>query len=213
MRTIFAGTSLALLIAGTAMAQDMPPPEGQPPMAMAPLKRADVPALVAARFAQLDMNHDGVLTEADRDLMREQHRAEMVAGMKEHRDRAFAAMDANKDGVITRQEFDNAPPLPPPPLPPHGGPSRPAPMRGGMGMGLIGGRRMLEEADANHDGKVTLAEAQKAALDAFDKADVNHDGVLDRDEMMVAMRERMAKMGGHRWGGPGGDDMRPLRKD
>ena len=222
MRDILGGASLAMLLAGAAMAQDVPPPGGPQPMEA--LKRADVPDMVARSFARMDLNHDGVLTDADRDLMREQRRADMVARLKEHRDRDFAAMDANRDGSLSRQEFDNAPPPPPPPGGPEmagrqpgpdGAPPPPPPGAGprrgpGMGLGVLGGRRLLEQADANHDGKVTLAEAQKAALEAFDKADVNHDGVLDRDEMMVALRERMGER--HR-GGPGRDDMRPPRKD
>jgi len=195
MRNLLAGAGLAVLLAGAATAQQMPPPPGAmggpPPQPMLPLKRADVPAMVARHFAMLDANHDGALTESDRQMRRDQHRAEMVEGMKRHRDEAFAAMDANKDGQISRQEFDNAAPPPPPP----GGPGMRHGMRGGgMGFGMIGGR-MLEKADANHDGKVTLAEAQATALQMFDKADVNHDGVLDRDEMMVAMRERMGGEG------------------
>ncbi|MDO6415921.1 EF-hand domain-containing protein [Sphingomonas sp. BIUV-7] len=87
---------------------------------------------------------------------------------------------------------------------PRGGPDGPGgmdrPMRG-PGMGMISGR-LLEQADLNHDGKVTLAEAQKAALGWFDKADVNHDGTIDRDEMIVAMQGHMRGRGGH--GGPEG---------
>lgn len=66
---------------------------------------------------------------------------------------------------------------------------------------MIGGK-WFDKADANHNGKVTLAEAKAAALAAFDKADVNHDGTLDRDEMRAAMMMQMR--GGH--GGRGGPD-------
>jgi hypothetical protein len=37
-------------------------------------------------------------------------------------------------------------------------------------------------ADTNHDGRVSLAEAQAAALAHFDKADINHDGTISPDE-------------------------------
>ncbi len=52
---------------------------------------------------------------------------------------------------------------------------------GGMGMGGFG-ERMFEMADTNHDGRVSLAEAQAAALAHFDKADLNHDGKITPDE-------------------------------
>jgi hypothetical protein len=51
----------------------------------------------------------------------------------------------------------------------------------GMGMHGFGGH-LFEMADANHDGRVSLAEAQAAALAHFDKADLNHDGKITPDE-------------------------------
>ena len=42
--------------------------------------------------------------------------------------------------------------------------------------------------DANHDGKVSKAEAQKnpAVSQMFDQADTNHDGFLSKDEFSAA---------------------------
>ena len=40
--------------------------------------------------------------------------------------------------------------------------------------------------DANHDGKVTLAEAQGEMAAMFDRYDVNHDGVISPAEMQEA---------------------------
>lgn len=261
MRVFLTGAALSLLLAGAAVAQGagdgagmMPPPpppggmEGHPPM-MGPLKRADVPAMVAKHFAMLDLNKDGVFDDADRVAMVAKRRADREAEVKADRDRMFAALDANKDGSISREEFDAPPPRfggrgpegrgrpdgpegrdvpggpggpdhtrgpgrgPGPDGPGHDGPGAGPGRMGGMGMrghggpgfGMMGGR-MLEKADANHDGKVTLAEAQKAALAAFDKADVNHDGMIDRDEMIVAMQHRMHGDGpdGDRRHGPEG---------
>jgi Ca2+-binding EF-hand superfamily protein len=181
-----------------------------------PLRRADVQAMVARHFAMMDLNHDNVIDDADRVAMVAERRAEREARMKAHRDHMFAALDANKDGTISRQEFDAPapPPPPPPPLSEDRGPSGPgrtgvvgpdAPHEGGWRFGMMGGP-LLERADANHDGKVTLAEARKAALAWFDKADVNHDGTIDRDEMIVAMQDRMRGPDGHgRRGRPDGE--------
>jgi len=52
---------------------------------------------LAARFDQMDVNKDGYLDKADRELR-----------MKQHRDAWFAAADTNKDGQISKAEFDAA---------------------------------------------------------------------------------------------------------
>ena len=57
------------------------------------------------------------------------------------------------------------------------------------GMGSFGGH-MFEMADANKDGRVTLQEAQAAALKHFDMADANRDGQVTPDERRQ-MHERM----------------------
>jgi len=51
-----------------------------------------------------------------------------------------------------------------------------------MGMG----GHLFEMVDANHDGRVSLQEAQSAALQHFNRADLNHDGKLTPDEMRQA---------------------------
>jgi hypothetical protein len=65
---------------------------------------------------------------------------------------------------------------------------------GGMDMGGMGmdgmGMHLFEMADANHDGRVSLAEAEGAALAHFDKADVNHDGKITPDEHLQ-IREKI----------------------
>lgn len=52
---------------------------------------------LAARFDQMDVNKDGFLDKADRELR-----------MKQHRDTWFAAADTNKDGQLSKAEFDAA---------------------------------------------------------------------------------------------------------
>ena len=49
---------------------------------------------------------------------------------------------------------------------------------------------MIERLDANHDGKVSRAEAESAALARFDAADTNHDGTLSDAERQAARRQR-----------------------
>jgi Ca2+-binding EF-hand superfamily protein len=218
MRILVTGALLAALLAGPALAQEDAPPPPPPPMGspdgppppsppmMQPIRRADVPGLVQQHFAMMDLNRDGVIDDRDRVMMVAQRRAEREARIKADRDRMFAELDTNHDGQISRAEFD-APPPPPSGargLGRPGGPGGPGRMGlHGPGFGMMGGR-LLDMADANDDGRITLAEAQKAALAAFDRADVNHDGVVDRDEMVVAMHDR------GRWGRD--DDRRGKRR-
>jgi EF hand domain-containing protein len=54
-------------------------------------------------------------------------------------------------------------------------------MRGMRHMAMMGGR-MFDMADANKDGRVSLQEAQTAALQHFDMADTNRDGQVTPDE-------------------------------
>jgi hypothetical protein len=122
----------------------------------------------AAMFDRLDTNHDGNIS-----------RQEFTAGRPEvHQERV----------MIMRGGPDGAPGAPGalPPMDGHPGMGMEMHMRhmggmGGKGMAGFGGH-LFEMADANHDGRVSLAEAQAAALAHFDQADVNHDGKITPDE-------------------------------
>lgn len=126
----------------------------------------------------------------------------------------FDRLDTNHDGMISRQEYmaarpriverqvirigdGNAPAMP-------GGPGEHRMvmrmhgmgegMRMGMGMGGFG-VHLFDMADTNHDGRVSLQEAQAAALAHFDRADLNHDGKITPDErqqmhQMIRMERR-----------------------
>lgn len=175
------------------------------------MTRAEVADHVAKMFARLDTNHDGYITKDEVEALHAKMMAEMDKGgdmqkrMAEHgmtmgdRGAAFDRLDTNHDGNISRQEFmagkaqvreervmvmrnaDGAPGAMPPM---EGMDGMKMHMRhmGGMGMGMGMGGHLLEMADANHDGRVSLAEAQAAALAHFDKADLNHDGKITPDE-------------------------------
>lgn len=134
-----------------------------------------------------DGNHDGAIS-----------RDEYMAGAAER----FARMDANGDGRISSDEMQARGDGPRrmrrdiagrggsdeavPPADDGAGPPHRRPI-GGMGMG---GGRMMERLDADHDGKISRDEMRAMADRQFARLDLNHDGVVDQTEMaaMRAMR-------------------------
>jgi EF-hand domain pair/EF hand len=195
---IFGG--LAVLLAVPAIAQ-MAGRDGPRKGAGEPVTRAQIETRIKDRFAAADTNRDGSIT-------REEMAAQREAKQDDRRDRHFAMLDADKNGSVSRSEFDAM----------H---ERRAEMRnerrtekgergeGRMGMrhgrghamrgGGMGGH-MFARADANADGRITLAEALAKPLEHFDMADANKDGTLTVEERKAA-REKMREMWKDRRGG------------
>lgn len=169
------------------------------------MTRAEVADHVSKLFAKLDANHDGFVTKDEVEAIHAKMMAAMaVPGdvekrLAEHgvmmgdRGAMFDRLDTNHDGNITRAEFMAGKPQVREErvMIMRDGPAGAAGAMGdhpkmmrmhGMGMGAGFGGRLFEMADANHDGRVSLAEAQAAALAHFDKADVNHDGKITPEE-------------------------------
>jgi len=103
-------------------------------------------------------------------------RAEVVAGVSAQ----FAEMDTNHDGAISPPEFEAYR-------------AKEATMPDGNAGLTHVGSHWFDRADANGDGRVTLAEAQARPLQMFDMADSNHDGVASLDEQSLAAM--MMKLG------------------
>ena len=122
-----------------------------------------------AMFDRLDTNHDGTIT-----------RQEFMAGhkrMEEHRVMIMRGGDgghamAGMDGMR----------MPMPGMGPMG--------PNGRGEGMA--NRLFGMADANRDGRVSLQEAETAALAHFDRIDRNRDGRVTPDERRQShpMRDR-----------------------
>lgn len=196
MKTILiCSAAAAALIGGTAaLAQAAP----QAPMADKIMTRAEVEAKVRDHFAKIDVNRDGVITTDEMGKLRGHMKGRMAMGdggrravMAEQPNIVFDRIDANHDGAISREEFasnrqvriekrivarDGK-------IAEAGG-KRMHGMRGGMGM------MAMRMADSNKDGRITLAEAEGAALQHFDMADANHDGQVTREERQQ-MRQHM----------------------
>jgi Ca2+-binding EF-hand superfamily protein len=155
------------------------------------------------RMEGMRQRMDGMRERTEKVRFKIENRFEVRGDEAEGRGALFDKLDTNHDGVISRQEFmngrahmhenrmivmrdgaDGIPPVPPiPPIPPM--PDMKVmhmPMHA-MGDGMGGfGARLFEIADTNHDGRVSLQEAEAAALAHFDRADLNHDGRITPDE-------------------------------
>ena len=183
------------------------------PGAMMPTTRAEVQAHVATMFAKRDTNRDGFLT-ADELQMRGGMRGQTANVIMRHMGSdgspramgdanvAFDRLDANHDGKITRDEFGKARQIRiekrvmvdgQPGMGAPGVPSQRREVRIIRRGGGMMGAALLQRADANRDGRVTLAEATGAALQHFDMMDANRDGRITPEER-AAGRAHMMQM-------------------
>lgn len=202
-KAILGAAVFAAFAAGAAIAQPADTPMRH--RDAAPVTRADFQQRLHARFARLDANHDGFVD-----------RAEAGAGMmamqgggaapspdaprppRMHRDPGamFDSMDANHDGSISRSEFlafhaagrhhamAGGGDTPGAMAGPDGAPHLMRARHAGMGMGF--GGRWFDRLDADHDGRVSLAEADRGAAAMFDRLDGNHDGTISPEERAAA---------------------------
>lgn len=159
-----------------------------------PMTRSSVETMVKEHFAKVDANGDGYIVKAEAEAAHDKMMSEM-------RDRHFKMMDTNGDGSISRAEFDAE----------HhegmamgegkpGDPATGAMMGhgpdhgpGGMAMMMRHGEGMFERADADKDGRVSLAEALAMPMAHFDKADANKDGTISPEERKAAHEKMRAE--------------------
>ncbi len=144
-----------------------------------PITRAQVEAMVKARFQDADANKDGVVTAAEHDAVR-------AARMKAMHDEKFQRMDSDRNGQVSKAEFDAFHTERMKDMadnkgmkPHHGG-------RKGHGMG-----HGFAKMDSNKDGKLTLDEAMARPMEMFARADANKDGTVTPEEHQAAMATMM----------------------
>jgi len=201
---LMAGTAALAQTQPVAPAPPAPLAPMQHPMHDRVMTRTEVVTMVRDHFGRLDTDKNGSITTqeamsvhermGDRMKMRRFDHGEGGERVMRYERRdpkeAFDRLDANKDGVISRDEFGK------------GQQERfekrveirekvsKARKDGKLGDrrefrmhhgGMMGGR-MIVMADSNHDGQITLAEAEAMALQHFDQMDTNHDGQVTPDE-------------------------------
>jgi Ca2+-binding EF-hand superfamily protein len=190
-KLMVAGIAATALIAIPALAfrQDPGPMGGPGEPMMGPMTRADVEKKVETHFSQMDANHDGFVTRDEAKsgkvkmhVQRHERRQEMREGNK---DEMFARLDSDGNGSISRAEFD-------------------AHFANGMGhkeRKIIIRRKMkgqehgmmFDQADADKDGRLSLAEAMQNHMAMFDRADADKNGIVTPEEHQAMMKMRRDK--------------------
>lgn len=185
-KLLIGGAVLALAVPALAQVAPATSPVPQMKHVAKVQTRADVQTKVAEHFNRMDSNRDGFLTKAEADAAAQAFGGKRAERRAERGEQRFEQIDTNRDGSITRSEWDSAQAQRQQRIAARdqNGDGRADRARfGHHGMGGFGGR-MFEMADANHDGRVTLQEAQTAALQHFDMVDTNRDGRITPDERM-----------------------------
>lgn len=185
-----------LLLAATAAGAQLVPPAA-PPAPRGPIApvqtRAEAVERARTMFARVDTNRDGFIGQDEMQVARAQvgqrMKGQRMARRADPARRAqmFDRLDSNRDNVISRDEWARAEAM--------RGEGRTEARRGAMRgerMAMRGrmGRAMLRASDANRDGRISLAEAQNAAVQRFDRADLNRDGRVTPDERTQARQQR-----------------------
>ncbi len=153
------------------------------------LTRGEADKAAAERFAKMDKNRDGSVTQEEFRVGRQALHGKAVERRFKKRDQngdgaltlreadmpasRFDAIDANHDGRVTLAEMRRQ----------RQSKREAATKRGRRGKGRGRGLRGFRHLDESGDGKVTLAEAKQAAAQRFERADANGDGVITADEM------------------------------
>lgn len=179
-----AGAALSATLAAAAFAAA---PDGPP------RTRAEVQAKVTEHFRKADTNGDGFVTKAEVDATRAAMKSKWAERRQERRAEHFAKIDADKNGALSKEEFSA----------PRDRADRGDRRGGHHGHGMKGhhggmGGMWFERADANKDGKVSLAEASAGALAMFDKVDTDRNGTISPAEHDAARDAMRAKWKEHR---------------
>lgn len=174
MKTTLITTAIAALLLGSAASAQPAPRAG------ATMTRADFAARLDRRFAQLDVNRDGVATAAELGA-RKQARGKPARSQADRIARRFARMDLNRNGTVTLAEMQAAGERRGDRTANRGN------RRGGMNRGMARG---VGRMDANGDGAVSRAEFQVRGMTRFARLDLDRNGVVTPAERQQAKAQR-----------------------
>lgn len=183
-KMVLSGLALAALAAVPVVAQSSGDASGRHRTA-GQISRAVFLKHVEDRFARLDANRDGSVDRSEAGAPPELAAAPRGPRGRGDPNASFDRMDANRDGAISRSEYLAYRARGPRGRGSAAGPDGAArPRRASLGWGFTG--RWFDRVDADRDGRISLAEAQRAATSLFDRLDTNHDGSLSPDERAAA---------------------------
>jgi hypothetical protein len=154
-----------LALGSEAAAQRPAPAQASPPAGPRPVTRSAFMGTIETRFAAIDTNHDGSLSNAELATEQQKEMQQARSALNQQLSAKFKQLDTNKDGQLSVQEFLAAAPA----------------LRTAEGPDQI-----RQRLDTNKDGKVSLDEFRTPEAAKFDKADANHDGTVTPAEMKAA---------------------------
>jgi hypothetical protein len=174
-----AAIGAAAVVGAAALSASAQPAAGGPEAAAGPGGPAMM-VMMRHHLAAMDKNGDGFIT-----------RDEFMV----HPSEMFAKLDANGDGRISKEEMAAAPGLHQVCKRQEPGDAAPRDVpcgdiaAGHMG-GHMGGPHMammiahhMDKLDADHDGRISLAELEAPLRRHFEMMDKNKDGFIEKDEM------------------------------
>ena len=133
-----------------------------------PVSRSEVSSKLDTAFSAADTNHDGSLSASELQAMQQKSLQQLQTKARTDLQARFNQLDTNKDGRLSFDEFAAI-----------------ATVRANQTP-----EQLLQKLDANHDGKVSPAEAKAPELGAFDKLDTNHDGIFSVQEQAAARQKK-----------------------
>jgi hypothetical protein len=144
-------------------------------------------------FRKLDANHDGVIDGFELTDYEQKVAPEILprVGGLTARDIPPLPRERPENGRIPEPQEQQEQPQREPEEKRHSGP----PVVGAAVFGLIREPEPVAAADADFDGKITLAEMTAAARRRFAELDLDHDGRLTRAELPKTPIERLAEKG------------------
>lgn len=122
---------------------------------------------IDARFAALDTNKDGSLSDSEIAAGQTQAVQRVRGAQHQRLEAQFKKLDTNKDGALSMAEFTAA--------------ARPVRSNGSS-------EQRLKAIDSNKDGKVSLQEYRSRPLASFDRMDANKDGTVTAQELRAARK-------------------------